>query len=951
MLQLFTVLRSQIKYKIILPYLLLMLLVMLVGAGAAIYLVASSWQERFNNQLGQVGRNFANVFARQEQSNLDFLAWIAFATSSPEEERLAVADAMASGDPQALAHALDPFFAAGIRRDNSYNVVLDRLIAFDRRGQSLVHWERHHDETRNIRIEHGTTDLSQLELVQKVLANREDEIGDKYAALITFKDAQAPVGTFNASNYYFFTVVPVHKEVPTVSGGLQKTLVGGLLIASRLENLLAVLERQSQSEITAIYDANGEVLHSTVIPNAGLHHLDMPAYVPERLVQQMQTAEEYMRCFDESQRFLGGLVSASSQRACSFLETMNVNGHDFQFLYAPLVVRNVQVGYFSVGLSRDYVTAPWADSRNAVIAITLLLALGAVVVGYQVAQQITHPLHDLVQTAEAVTGGQLDRRSTVAERNEFGKLAQAFNHMTEHLLRLYITSRDLNHSLEMHQVLDVAARSASAVVPGIEALALLKESDGWFYYVRSDPTGSLQHLQHVPLPGTTSFVQVLEQQQSMQLLSIGQTSAEQALLMAELHQTANFTTALLAPLLLHNDLIGMLVFGHGQSAPLSEANIQALTAIANMSVTVLQNAALYLRVQKDATERQAILTSIGDGVIVCDSLGKIVLANPMAESLLHLHDWRSARPRFDELPLEPVSATRELFGRVSDHVHYRIGDQVVSRSDAPVVTEDGQILGEVIVLHDITIEAAVDKAKTDFIATISHELRTPLTIIRGYVDLLLRGIGGELSADQAELLESVRTRAMDMTSLVNNVIMIAHIESGTLNTELQPQDTLLILELALAPLRSGFEKKGLSVSIENTMVDTCFVLADREQLKTMFTQLLDNALRYTTSGGVTVKMSSNDTMVQIDIEDTGPGIPLDMQNRLFTRFQRIEGNNSAQRGSGLGLAITRQLAERQGGQVWVTSTPGKGSTFTLLLPKAYEQTLELVEQTAAETRS
>lgn len=149
-----------------------------------------------------------------------------------------------------------------------------------------------------------------------------------------------------------------------------------------------------------------------------------------------------------------------------------------------------------------------------------------------------------------------------------------------------------------------------------------------------------------------------------------------------------------------------------------------------------------------------------------------------------------------------------FFGRVSDHVHYRIGDQVVSRSDAPVVTEDGQILGEVIVLHDITIEAAVDKAKTDFIATISHELRTPLTIIRGYVDLLLRGIGGELSADQAELLESVRTRAMDMTSLVNNVIMIAHIESGTLNTELQPQDTLLILELALAPLRSGFEKKG-----------------------------------------------------------------------------------------------------------------------------------------------
>ncbi len=951
MLQLLTVLRSQIKYKIILPYLLLMLLVMLVGAGVAVYFVASSWQERFNNQLGQVGRNFANAFARQEQSNLDFLAWIAFATSSPEENRLAVADAMASGDPQALAHALEPFFAAGIRRDNSYNVVLDRLIAFDRRGQSMVHWERPNNATTGERIDHGATDLSQLELVQKVLTNREDDIGDKYAALMTFKDVHAPPGTFSDSTHYFFTVVPVQKEVPTASGAIETTLVGGLLIASQLENLLAVLERQSQSEITAIYNATGEVLNSTVIPNDGLQHLDMPAYVPERLIQQMQTAEAYIRCFDVSQHPLRSVVAPSGQRACSFLETMAVNGHDFQFLYAPLVVRNLQVGYFSVGLSRDYVTAPWADSRNTVIMITLLLALGAVVVGYQVAQQITQPLHDLVQTAEAVTSGQLDRRSTVAEHNEFGKLAQAFNHMTEHLLRLYITSRDLNHSLDMHQVLDVAARSASGVVPGIEALALLKEPDGWVYYVRSEPTCSLQHLQHMPLHGSASLVQVLEQQQSMHLLSIGHTQDDQALLMAELQHTANFTTALLAPLLLHNDLVGILVFGHSQSDPLSEANIQALTAIANMSVTVLQNATLYLRVQKDATERQAILTSIGDGVIVCDSRGKIVLANPMAESLLHLHDWRTTRPYFDELPLEPVSATRELFGHATDRLHYRIGDRVVSRSDAPVVTEDGHILGEVIVLHDITVEAAVDKAKTDFIATISHELRTPLTIIRGYVDLLLRGAGGELSADQAELLESVRARAIDMTSLVNNVIMIAHIESGTLSTELQPQDALMILELALAPLRSKFETKGLKVFIENTIVDRCFVLADREQLKTIFTQLLDNALRYTERGSVTVRMSSHDTMVQIDIEDTGSGIPLDMQRRLFTRFQRIEGNNSAQRGSGLGLAITRQLAERQQGKVWVTSTPGKGSTFTLLLPKAYENTLELVEQTAAETTS
>jgi signal transduction histidine kinase len=268
-----------------------------------------------------------------------------------------------------------------------------------------------------------------------------------------------------------------------------------------------------------------------------------------------------------------------------------------------------------------------------------------------------------------------------------------------------------------------------------------------------------------------------------------------------------------------------------------------------------------------------------------------------------------------------------------------------------LIDADGAAGGEVLVLHDITEAVVMDKAKTDFIATISHELRTPLTVIRGFIELLLRGTGGEkLTEDQADLLTQVRARAVDMTDMVNNAILIADIESGQLRTERQPIDLELIVSGALVPLRQSFETKGLKISLEMPE-DLPPVLADREQLKRAFSQILDNARRYTEQGSVTVRASTQGDQVRIDVHDTGPGIAPEVLPRLFKRFQRVEGNNSTQRGGGLGLAITRQLIERQGGSVSVTSTPGEGSIFTVILQQANEHTLAVAQADNSSTAS
>jgi len=200
-------------------------------------------------------------------------------------------------------------------------------------------------------------------------------------------------------------------------------------------------------------------------------------------------------------------------------------------------------------------------------------------------------------------------------------------------------------------------------------------------------------------------------------------------------------------------------------------------------------------------------------------------------------------------------------------------------------------------------------------------------------DLLLRGYAGELSAEQQELLSSVRARAEHMNGIVKNVIMVASIEADTLRTEIEPQDLWFAIENAVAPLRSGFNSKGIALEID-LPEHIPQIMADREHLRMILTQLLDNALRYTTSGRVSVSAVMHGSDLQLDITDTGPGIPPEEIGKLFTRFHRIEGNNSQERGSGLGLAITRQLVERLGGRVWASSTPGHGSTFSLSLPVA-----------------
>jgi CheY-like chemotaxis protein/two-component sensor histidine kinase len=237
----------------------------------------------------------------------------------------------------------------------------------------------------------------------------------------------------------------------------------------------------------------------------------------------------------------------------------------------------------------------------------------------------------------------------------------------------------------------------------------------------------------------------------------------------------------------------------------------------------------------------------------------------------------------------------------------------------------------VVVLHDITREAEVDRMKSEFVSIVSHELRTPMTVIKGYVELLLTGTSTPAET-QHDFLEIIRTNADRLGSMVNELLDVSRIEAGKVQMNFQPVAVRSAIHEVATMLQKSFEDQGiqLNLNIPDNLPD---VPADPGRLAQILTNLLSNALKYTLEGHVDVSAHVTDGFVQVDVRDSGIGMSEDDQAKLFTRFFRASTARTHEiSGTGLGLSITRSLVEMHGGHIWVKSVVGQGSTFSFTMP-------------------
>jgi PAS domain S-box-containing protein len=425
--------------------------------------------------------------------------------------------------------------------------------------------------------------------------------------------------------------------------------------------------------------------------------------------------------------------------------------------------------------------------------------------------------------------------------------------------------------------------------------------------------------------------------------------------------------ALAVPLIYGDEVIGALTLFHKEPQAFSRQQLQLVEAAAAQAANAINNAQLYLLIrdqaerlgamlrteQIEAAKNEAILQSIADGVLVANADGTIILANVTATHILSL-------PR-TQLVGKPMTELLGLYGSSADswlrtlrewaqspeqqHEHASLADRlyfeekVISVHLSPVFA-GRQFLGTVSIFRDITKEVEVERIKSEFVSTVSHELRTPMTAIKGYADLMLMGVAGQMSDSQTRYLKVIKNNADRLSMLVNDLLDISRIETGKSELDLRPLDVPQVVEqIVEGHLRGRIEHESKPMNVAIEMAPSLpLVHADYARIVQVLTNLLDNAFHYTPQDGhIKISAVPNGEFVAISVSDSGIGISEDNRKKIFDRFFRAEDAAVQEvAGTGLGLAIVASLVEMHGGQIKVDSAVGHGSTFTVLLPMVYE---------------
>ncbi len=236
--------------------------------------------------------------------------------------------------------------------------------------------------------------------------------------------------------------------------------------------------------------------------------------------------------------------------------------------------------------------------------------------------------------------------------------------------------------------------------------------------------------------------------------------------------------------------------------------------------------------------------------------------------------------------------------------------------------------------EDLRTADVHDRDRSAFLAALSHELRTPLNAVRGFTDLLLSEVEGPLSDEARENLEVVRQSSDHLLGLINDILDLSAMESGELSLTVSDCDLWEVARGVVAEARGAAMHRPLVVRLTGS---PALVLADERRVRQILSNLVSNAVKFTREGSVVVEVRASERGAEVSVTDTGPGIPEEMQAAIFEEFQQAGDAHARRAGTGLGLAIARRLAHMHGGRVELESQVGRGSRFTVSLPRVAEE--------------
>ncbi|HSF81593.1 MAG TPA: ATP-binding protein [Anaerolineales bacterium] len=604
-----------------------------------------------------------------------------------------------------------------------------------------------------------------------------------------------------------------------------------------------------------------------------------------------------------------------------------------------------RLGYYHQAVGRPWVVilaVPASRAQQLALGIAapllgmiLVLAVLAVYLLRIGLRKVTGSLQVLATQAANISQGQLDTSLQVSGEDEVGQMGRSFEHMRvslkerlEEINRLLTVSQGVASSLEVSDavrpILEAAlsmGASAARVVLSPEVVPELRSGDN---------TPSAYGL------GTASYVfshldeQILTLNRQQERLVLTSLTRPRLL---QLAPGAPRPESVLALALRHENVyLGSFWVAYDQARRFSEEEVRFQATLASQAALAAAKARLYLNAEVGRQRLAAVLASTPDPVMVTDQEDRLMLSNPATWRALGLGaEWVEGQP-VDELVKQPELLDlikSSAGGKQSAEV--ALPDGKIYYATASTVLADGQRVGRVCILRDITYFKQLDSLKSEFVATVSHDLRSPLTLIRGYATML--DMVGDLNEQQQGYVRKIVNSVEGMARLVNNLLDLGRIEAG-IGLQLEMVSVAELLERAISSLQMLAVQKRVQLSLETQPQTIDLVEADQALLQQALHNLIENAIKYTEPGGkVLVRANSRQDQLVFEIRDTGIGIsPVD-QPRLFEKFFRA-GRPGSKRshGTGLGLAIVKSIAERHAGKVWVESQLGKGSTFYISIP-------------------
>jgi len=382
------------------------------------------------------------------------------------------------------------------------------------------------------------------------------------------------------------------------------------------------------------------------------------------------------------------------------------------------------------------------------------------------------------------------------------------------------------------------------------------------------------------------------------------------------------------PLKFEGLVIGVLgVDNRHHRLPFTDRDVLLISLLADYAAIAIENARLYQASENERSKFEAVLSNMGDALMILDQQGRVQLIN---ETMCNALDV-SANKLINETIPDIISQGDFLAllqpdeEKITRYHEIRLEDDRIFSAQYTDIPD----VGAVITMQDITHLKELNRLKDNFVHTVSHDLRSPLTAVLGYAELLERV--GTINDQQREFIRRIHSSVQDITSLINDLLDLGKIEAGfdTRNETIQLDS---ILRYTLTNIEVLSQNKNQTIDL-NIASDLPPVRGNPVRLRQMFDNLIGNAIKYTPEDKkICIELQREDSQIIFKVADQGQGIPQDDLPHIFEKFYRASNISSSASGTGLGLAIVKTIVESHNGRIWAESKVGEGSTFFVVLP-------------------